>query len=377
MWKRIIVLAAAGAAVMGGLFYSQWHKPEPKVSGFVETDEIRLGSRVGGRVLRVLATEGDRVKQGQVLVELEPFDLLELRAQAAAQAAARRAEHAKLVSGFRAEEVAQAQAKADELAARVEELVNGPRKETILAAQARVAQAQAEANYAAGSRAKIRGLFEKGGATQDERDRADYASESAAAAMAMRRAELAELQAGTRPEQVQMARAQQEQAKQAHALLKAGQRKEDVEAAKAAAEAAEAALKVIETQLAELQIKAPADGVIESLDLRPGDLVPPNTPALTMLMEGAPYVRAFVPEHRLAIQLGSRVQVSTDSLPGRRFTGRVVFLSRRAEFAPSNIQTTEKRAEEVFRIKVALEEGQEVLRPGMPVDVWIGEGGAK
>ena len=377
MSKRIILLVLVGAAVVAALYYSQRRKGEPKVSGFVEADEIRLGSRVGGRVLRVLAAEGDRVKEGQVLVELDPFDLQELRAQAAGQLASRTADHAKLAAGFRAEEVAQAKAKADELAARLEELRNGPRKETIAASEARVAQAQADANYTASSLTKVRTLYEKSGATREELDRAVNLADSAAAALAMRKAELAELREGTRPEQIRVAEAQLEQAKQAYGLMKAGARKEDVEAARAAMQAAEAALAAIDRQLGELQIKAPAAGVIESLDLQPGDLVPPNTPALTMLREGNPYVRAFVPEHRLAIQLGSKVQVSTDSLPGRRFAGHVIFLSRRAEFAPSNIQTTEKRAEEVFRIKVVLDEGRDVLRPGMPVDVWLGEGGGK
>jgi multidrug resistance efflux pump len=77
----------------------------------------------------VLAAEGDSVKEGQVLVELDPFDLRELCAQAAAQLASRTADHAKLKAGFRIEEIAQAKAKADELAARLEELRNGPRVE--------------------------------------------------------------------------------------------------------------------------------------------------------------------------------------------------------------------------------------------------------
>jgi multidrug resistance efflux pump len=374
MSRRAILMVLAGAAVVGGLFYSQWRRVEPRVSGFVEADEIRLGSRVGGRVLRVRVEEGQSVKEGQVLVELEAFDLEELRAQAAGQLAARKAEHEKLASGFRREEVAQAKARRDELAARLLELRNGPRKETIQAAQARLEQAQAEANYAASSLSKIRSSFEQAVATQEELDKAINGADSSVAAVAMRKAELAELQAGTRPEEIQTAQAQLEQAQQAYDLLKAGARPEDVESARWAAEAAEAALKVIEKQLAELQIKAPAAGVIESLDLQPGDLVPPNSPALTMLSNAQAYVRAFVPEHRLALQLGSRVLVSTDSLPGRRFAAHVVFLSRQAEFAPSNIQTTQKRSEEVFRIKVALDEGLEVLRPGMPVDLWLGGG---
>ena len=193
--------------------------PAAKVSGFVEADEIRLGSRVGGRALRVLAAEGDRVTAGQVLVELEPFDLLWLRAQAAGQLAARKAEQEKLAAGFRAEEVAQAQARRDELQARLQQLINGPRKETILAAEARLAQARADANYAAGSLAKIRAILDKGGAAREELDKAVSVAESVAAVQAMREQELAELRAGTRAEEILVARAQVEQAEQAQVLI--------------------------------------------------------------------------------------------------------------------------------------------------------------
>ena len=80
-----------------------------KISGFIEADEIRLGSRVGGRVARVHVEEGQAVRQGDVLVELEPFDLLELEQEAEAQVAAKQAEYDRLQAGFRAEEKAPSQ----------------------------------------------------------------------------------------------------------------------------------------------------------------------------------------------------------------------------------------------------------------------------
>ena len=82
-------------------------------------------------------------------------------------------------------------------------------------------------------------------------------------------------------------------------------------------------------------------------------------------------MRAYVPEDRLALALGDRVEVSSDSFPSERFTGRVSFIARRAEFTPRNVQTPEERAKQVFRIKVDLEQGVERLRPGTPADVWL------
>src|SRR5437016_486089 len=96
----IVVLAAIGA---GALLYSQSRREPLKVSGLIEADEIRVGSRVGGRVQGVKAQEGHPVKTGDVLVELEPYDLLERRAQAKAELSARQAEYQRLKTGYRPE----------------------------------------------------------------------------------------------------------------------------------------------------------------------------------------------------------------------------------------------------------------------------------
>ena len=102
----------------------------------MEADEIRVGSRVGGRVRRVEAVEGRSIKAGDVLVELEPFDLREQQAQAQANLAASQAACQKMTQGFRAEEIAQAKARRDQLAAKLAELEAGPRKEEIAVAAA-------------------------------------------------------------------------------------------------------------------------------------------------------------------------------------------------------------------------------------------------
>jgi RND family efflux transporter MFP subunit len=85
MALRIIGIIVVAAVLAGAVFFSQMRHQPLKVSGFIEADEIRVGSRVGGRVLRVPAVEGQSVKVGDVLIELEPYDLNEKHAQALAQ----------------------------------------------------------------------------------------------------------------------------------------------------------------------------------------------------------------------------------------------------------------------------------------------------
>jgi len=372
MLARIVALLILALAVVAAILYSQTRSAPLKVSGFVEQDEMRLGSRVGGRVLKVLVQEGQAVTAGQALVELDPFDLLAQQTQAAANVQARKAEYDKLKAGFRVEEVAQAKARRDELAALLAKLQAGPRKEAIAAARARLAQAKAEAEYAQANYDRFKRLYEGGTDTREQLDKSTQALQSATAMLDMRQAELAELEAGNRAEDIEMARRQWEQAEQAWKWTAAGPRPEDIESARAAWQAAQAALKATESQIAELRITAPADGVIESCDLQPGDLAAPNAPVLSMLASGQPWVRAYVPEDRVAVKPGLAVRVTSGAFPGRDFEGVVTFAARQAEFTPSNVQTPEKRSEQVFRVKVTLRSGGELLRPGAPVDVWLG-----
>jgi multidrug resistance efflux pump len=185
------------------------------------------------------------------------------------------------------------------------------------------------------------------------------------------------LKAGTRPEEIDAAAAQLREAEQAWQMRQAGYRTEELAEAEAAVAAAQAALKAIEEQLAELTISAPVEGVVEAVDLRPGALVGANTAAISLLDMSQLWVRAYVPENRLRLQVGQKVLVSVDSFPGRKFTAHVSYIANQAEFTPGNVQTPEERSKQVFRIKVMLDEGLSELRPGMPADVWLEETGGR
>ena len=373
MGKPAILIVPAVIVLLAALFYSQY-RPQPlKVSGVVEADEIRVGSRVGGRVRLVEAVEGKPVKVGQLLVELEPFDLREQQAQAEANLAASQAAWQKMTQGFRAEELAQAKARRDQLAAKLAELQAGPRKEEIAAAAAQVDLAEAQLKLAQLTFERIKASFDRNAASQDEMDRATSELNVARARVAAQNEVLAELRAGTRLEQIDQAKAQLAEAEQAWQLYVNGYRKEDVAQAKAAVAAAQAALDSIQRRLEELTVRAPVDGVIEAVDLQPGDLVAANAPAISLLDTKDLWVRAYVPEN-LPVQLGRQVRVTVDAYPRRQFVGRITFVARQAEFTPSNVQTVEERSKQVFRIKVTLTEGLDVLRPGMIADVWLAPG---
>jgi multidrug resistance efflux pump len=375
MWNRAIVLVVLAVLAAALLVYSQFRRGPLKVSGFVEAYEIRIGSRVGGRVHKVLVGEGANVEQGDLLVALEPYDLNERRSQAAAELAARKAQYEKLAKGFRSEEIEQAKAAYDRLAAQLAELEHGPREQEIAAGEARVRLAEAELVLAQENLDRLERLVPRNAATKEELDEAVTALRVARASLEVRQQELGLLREGTRPEQIEAARAQLEEASQAWLLRKNGFRPEEIAEAKAGVEASHAALQAVEQQLAELNVVAPLDAMVEAVDLRPGDMISPNAPVLSLMDSSRLWVRAYVPENRLDLSIDQPLWVTVDSYPETRFRGHVTFVARQAEFTPSNVQTPEERSKQVFRIHVTLDEGLDRLRPGMSADVWLDEKG--
>lgn len=369
MIYRFLVIGLV-IVVLGGLVAYSKFVPEPNiVSGFLEADEIRIGSRVGGRVKSVLVEEGDPVAKGQLLVELEPFDLLQREQEAIEVLAQREADYQRLRAGFRAEEIAQAEARSRQAQAYLDKLKAGPRKQEIEAAHGRVEVAEAALILAKQNYVRRNELFEKNTISREEFDSASKELDAANAEVAVRRQELDLLEAGTREEAIREAEGQLAEAKAAWDLVKNGSRAEDIAAAKAARDAAQASVEVIREQKKELQITSSVDGFVESLDLQPGDLVAASAPVLSVLDQENLWVRCYVPQNRHAIDVGAKLRVTVDGLPDDEYIGEVVFVARQAEFTPSNVQTLEDRSKLVFRTKVELNEKVGRLRPGMTVNV--------
>ena len=341
------------------------------VSGFIEADEIRVGSRVGGRVREVRVTEGQRVAAGDVLVALEPFVLLEQLAEAQAALAAREAQMARMRAGYLPEEIEQVRARRDRHQAVLERLIAGPRPVEIEILENKLDAARAQLVKAEIEEQRIRALFEAGQAAKEEMDEVTRVIDIARASFLVAQGELTLAREGTRAEEIAEARAALAEAEQALQVLVRGYRVEEIAEAEANVRAAQAAVASIERQQEELTVRAPGPSVVEAVELQPGDLVPANTPVISLMDAQQLWVRAYVPENRIDLNVGQMVVVRVDAHPGRDFAGHVSYVSRNAEFTPSNIQTPEERSKQVFRIKVMLDEGGDVLRPGMSADVYL------
>ena len=153
--------------------------------------------------------------------------------------------------------------------------------------------------------------------------------------------------------------------KQTHEELARGNRPEDIAGARAALLEQEGRLDYLRRQRDELVVLAPADGIVQTMDLRPGDLVTANQGIVTILEPSEIWVRIYVPEPKLGlVRLGEPAAISVDTFPHRAFPGKVVEIRQQSEYTPRNVQTLEQRGDQVFGVKVAIDSAPE-LRPGM------------
>ncbi|MGZ3405985.1 MAG: HlyD family secretion protein, partial [Polyangia bacterium] len=271
---RFLPLAAIAILALGYGGYRLWQAHQPyEWSGTVEARTIAVGSRAGGRVKAVLVREGDRVKKGQPLLELEAADWLaqKLQAQGALQQAQATLE--KLEKGARPEELEEAKARSQTATAAWEQTKTGARREQILGAKARLSAQQIAVQKAELDAQRYRQLFSRGAAARAELDNAETALRTAAAQRDAAKQQLDELENGSRTEELQAAAARAAEARASERLVKAGSRVEDIKAARGQVDAAQGKLDQINTLVDELVVRAPGDCRVESLDLRPGDIV--------------------------------------------------------------------------------------------------------
>jgi len=356
--KRLIGILAVAAAIAATAYAAGWFHRDSALqgSGTVEARNIRVGSKIAGRIDQVLVREGDHVKPGQVLVTFDDKEL-----QASLQQSRAAAEKAQ--RGYRPEEIAEARAAAAQARAEYEQRKNGYRKEDIAAALADLDRAKADENRTHLDFQRYDALAKKDLVSKQQRDTAEAVWRIAVATAENAQHKLDQLQHGYRPEEIAAAEARYRQAQATLEKLEHGNRREDVEAAKAA-------LSYDLARFRERQVIAPTAATIEVLDVRPGDLVAPNTPVATLLEQNQIYVRIYIPETEIGhVKIGQKAEVRVDSFPHKVFDGEVEQINQQAEFLPRNVQTREERVHQVFGVKVRISDSSDQVRAGMAADV--------
>jgi multidrug resistance efflux pump len=372
----ILMLLAGAVAGLGWLWASVAgaRLPVLRLPGVVEIQEVRLASKQGGRVKEILISEGDWVEPGQRLVVLEAPELKAKLGQQEAQLANIVAELERARNGPRKEEKAAAAAAADAAEARWKRLKTGFREEEKRQAKSDLDAAEADLKLAEEELARADHLFRQRmiAAAEFDQYHANYDRARGRAAAARARAEM--MKAGSRAEEIAEAAALLEQARANLRLLRAGTRPEEIAMIHARKLETEARIEELRAQIAEAEIKAPSHAVIDVLPVRKGDVLAPNQTVARILKADDLWIKVYVPETELGrIRLHQQVEVTVDSYPDRRFSGKITYIASQSEFTPRNVQSIDERRHQVFGLKVRVDDPQAagILKSGMAATVFV------
>ena len=291
--------------------------PEPVAVGYVEGEYVLLAPLENAQVRSVSVRRGDAVTVGQVLATVEGADAEIAVAQSEAALAQARAQLADLKQGKRPEEIA------------------------VLEAALRSAEAQAAEARRVMTRTEE--LKQKGIATQADLDKAATSLEIAEAAVGKARADLEVAKLPARPEAIEAAQHQVDQA--------------------------EASLEQARWRLSQRRIIAPSTGRISDVIRHAGDLAGPAAPILSMLPDGAVKIKFYVREGEFSsIAVGDRLAVRCDGCPDG-LTARVSYVAPDPEFTPPVIYSLESRQKLSHLVEAKPEGNAAALQPGQIVDV--------
>ena len=206
--KTLLLAILVVTLAVGG--YALWSISSNNVSfvisGVIEADDVHVGSKVGGRVLKVVAKEGQTVKAGETLVLLEPRELDVALAEAQASLRQAEARYALVTAGFRKEEIEQAEAAAQQAQAELDQILSGPRQQEIDQAAATWKAARAQAENARKFKKRMEDLSTRDLIARQEHEEAAAKAEEAEQKARVARERYDLLLAGTRKEEVERAR---------------------------------------------------------------------------------------------------------------------------------------------------------------------------
>jgi HlyD family secretion protein len=423
--RSAIVLTVVALPVLAwfiqNTFFDINHRPIV-VTGTIQAKEIPVSSKIGGRISKVLASEGQDVKKGDVLVEFEAPELEAKRVQLQASIDKSQAQLDELTNGPRHSEIEKARAIAGQAYANWQMLKNGYRIEDISKAVSTRGEAQANFDLlqrgyrseevsqakALMDQAKVQLDFQKQDAerylalskqgavsTRDAielKSKYDVAEEAYNAAKqaytkmtagpreeeirsALQRLESAKsnermMRKGPRTEEIESARQQYFSAKESLNLLEQGTRKEQIAQAQAQLKQSQGMLAELDAQLKERQVIAPVNAEVSVMDLHPGAVFTTQQSVATLTKLDEIWTRVYIPERELGrVHVGQEVEIKADAFPTRTFHGKVVQIPSVAEFTPRNVQTAEERSAQVFGLKITIDNKEHLLRGGMNAEI--------
>ncbi|CCO07578.1 HlyD family secretion protein [Desulforamulus hydrothermalis] len=299
-----------------------------ELTGMVEAREVDVNTKIPGRIVKIYVQEGQQVQAGDLLAKIDDEDLKAKEAQALAGIAAAKGDIAKAAAGSGLAAAGSAAA--------------------VQKAEAALAKAKADAELATKTYRRMLELHQAQAISDQQMDSAAKDYQAALAGVAAAEGDLANARASRLQVDVYQA---------------------DLQRAEAALAKAEADLQQVRINLKETEIKAPCAGTVTSLNVEEGELVSTGLPLMTVTDYSDNWVNVKVKQSVLdKIQEGQQAVLTPVSLPDKKYTGKIVDISRKPEFATA--RATNDRGEKdivTYNVKIRVNTAQ--LRPGMSVQV--------
>jgi RND family efflux transporter MFP subunit len=342
--------------------------------------EVKVGSRIPGRVERLAVQVGDQVKAGQVIATLEQDELratLEKAGAERAEAEARVAQVAADLAVVRATAgtaVDRETARLSAARARLKLTLAGARPEEIAQAEAAVRQAEANVRLAEANAGRSRQLFERELIARQDAETTERELDVASAQLRTAREQLALARVRYRPEEIQIARdeVRQAEASLAEAQAEVGKiavKERELEVARRQGDQARAAVKAAEANLGYATITAPVKGIVASVSTQQGETVTSGSAAaqaptfVTIIDLARLEAHAYVDETDIGkVRVGQPATFTVDAFPDREFAGDVTAIYPKA-IIQLNVVT--------YDVVIAIDNRDGLLRPDMTTNVTI------
>ena len=331
--KRFVILAMFIVLIIlaGVLVYRTQIKNssgEMWYSGTIDAHESNLAFQTPGRIVTILFDEGQSVKAGDIIAELEPseYESRVMQAISNVDRSSKAVQQIKTVLGIYEKSLPEDVRQADA----------GLRIATQTFENTRINDKRYEE------------LYSRGVVTQKERDDVRLATDNARSRMTQAQAALVASKSN---------------------LGKIDATKKDMEQAEAQLEFSIAQLDETKIRLGYTKLVAPFSGVILSRSMELGEVITQTREVMSMADLKNVQLKIFVKETDIAkVKQGQSAQVKVDSQPGRVYEGLVSYISQTAEFTPKIIQTKEERVKYVYLVKIDIPNPDMSLKPGLPAD---------
>lgn len=343
------------------------------VNGRIEGTEVAIGTRLPGRISRVNVQEGQEIKAGTLLVELDAGDVQAAYDQA--QASVRQARHNldnASEQAFCAREQMEKTRIGMQLVKQQTELNINQAGSVIQEAQAGIDQAKALLN-------KTKTEYDQAIKLQKKKAASDleftFAKDALIAQEAVvRMTELKQQQARDGLKLAETRRSEIKMQEHDLAVMESTVRQAQAAlgVAKARLQAAEAFAKTCEIQLKDTKIIAPCNGTVVTRVIEPGEIVSIGATVLIVVDSDKLSLKGYLPNDQIGkIKLNAPARIFLDAYPDKYFDAQVTKINQQAEYSPRTVDTPKQRANLFFGIELKVNNSLRIFKPGMSADAVV------